>query len=1212
MHRWARPCILAVAGILLLSTPAKAAPPGNTVSESWSAQRVPYTDTGQVEQLTLVNELGITASPLDPDVGDTVTVTATVSMDDGNQNCTATSADWYVNGTEKQSETFTTSGSGSSIFKFTYTGPTSVYCTFDGYLLEGSPQSPTAYGTFEGQRTECLSIGPSDAAAPGNGWSWDYDSCGGQSAFTAPYSGDYDITVIGCGGNVTTDTIQLAKDTAYPIRLGSISEKNITSFGDTSVGAGTKDSRNGLVLLTMKKIPIVINVQPAAAAVDVGKPASFTVQADGGPDEVSYQWYRASSAEGADGTAIKDATASSFSIQSATTDLNGGFYYCKLSSKTDEAQTKPAALTVYGKPGTKPGITAMTADGTRLLDGEWTQAPVTVTAAGDASITGTGTVAFKVSLDNGKTWTDNYKPGTPITVDASHEGTVEVTARAYNASSSGLYEESRLTFHMDNSGPEITIDGIPSKWTNQDVVLKVTAKDTGAGLDTMPYSFDGGKTWAMTSTRTVTENGSVVVAVKDKAGNITKQIVVIDRIDKTPPSLQVTGNPSSWQNTAAVLAIFASDGDSGLAQEPYSFDGGKTWTTEINHEYTENQDVIIQVKDAAGNVAEKTVSVKYVDTEGPSVSVEGNPTAWVNASQSMTIVAEEKENGSGLASRPYSWDGGKTWTSNPTKAIVQNGVYEVVVRDRVGNKGTYTLNVGFIDTTVPENFTVTGNPTEWTNQDVTLQITDAADNQSGLAAEAYNWNNTGWTTENSLKVEQNCAVTVSIRDKAGNVKTDTVVVGKIDKTAPLIAGVSGNPTEWVRTAATITASAADSQSGLSEEAYSWDDGVTWQASPDKQFTSNQAVGLKVRDKVGNTSYYPFLITKVDAEPPELTVQYNGVSDDMKSVIVTLYATDRNSSTFYYCFNYDEGQPELAEWVSDNERPCESGKEITVAVKNGNGNVATKTITPSVYSSNGSGEFKLFSKTSLDVTGYVLGGVGNEAGNFYMDAAGMHHGYQNYIVGGRSVKALPVTIEAAPAGGGWLSGTATLNGNTYPIYWDADTLSTKTNEAGTGTFYIEPGNFHSSSKSATLTVSLSEYEDEGLKKELNTDTMVANVSIDVSAPVTNISLNNTTHLLSISAKDVIAGVESIQYQVETASGLSEWFNYTGEVTLNSSCKVKVKAMDRVGNTSITNSQDMAIAGSIMDGTGYPGSYFYRTSLFNHYLIGTGTNNATYGS
>lgn len=1212
MHRWCKPCVLAVAGTLLLSTPAIAATPGNTVSESWSAQRIPYTDTGQVEQLTLVNELGIATSPLTPDIGDTVTVTATISMDSGNQNCTATSADWYVNGTAEQSETYTSSGTGTSVFKFTYTGPTSVYCTFDGYLLEGDPQSPTAYGEFERQRTECISIGASDAAAPGNGWAWDYDSCGSQATFTAPYSGDYDLTVIGCGGNTTADTIQLVKDTAYPSQLGSISDGSVTSFGDTVVEAGTKNSRNGLVLLTMKKIPIVINAQPAAESVDIGQAASFTVQADGGPDDVSYQWYRASSADGTDGTAIEKATESTYSIQSATTDLNGSFYYCKLSSKTDEAQTKPVALTVYGQPVTKPEIAAVTEDGTRLLDDEWTQGPVTVTITGDASISGAGTVAFKVSLDNGKTWADNYEPGKPITVDSSHEGTVEVIARAYNASSSNVYVESKQTFHIDASGPEITVDGIPSDWTNQDAVLKVTAKDSGAGLDTLPYSFDGGKTWAMTSIKTMEENGSVVVAVKDKVGNITKQTVVVDHIDKTLPSLRVTGNPSGWQDTAAVLTISASDEDAGLAQEPYSFDGGKTWTAEVNHEYTENQDVDIQVKDAAGNVAEKTVAVKYVDTEAPAVSVEGNPTDWVNTKQTMTIIAEEKENGSGLATRPYSWDGGKTWTSNPSKAIVQNGAYEVVVRDKVGNKGTYTLNVGFIDTTVPESFTVTGNPTEWTNQDVTLQITDAVDNQSGLAAEAYNWDNNGWTTENSLKVEQNAAVTISVRDKAGNVKTDTVVVGKIDKTAPLVAGISGNPTEWVSTAATITASATDSQSGLAAEAYSWDDGVTWQASPEEQFTSNQAVGLKVRDNVGNTVYYPFLITKVDAEPPELTVQYNGVSDDMKSVIVTLYATDSNSSAFYYCFNYDEAQPELAEWVSDNERPCESGQEITVAVKDDNGNVATKTITPSVYNSNGSGEFKLFSKTSLDVADYVLGGVGNETGDFYMDAAGMRHSYQNYIVGGRSVKALPVTIEAAPAGGGWLSGTATLNGNTYPIYWDKDTLSTKTNEGGTGTFYIEPDNFHSSSKSATLTVSLTEYETEDLDKELNTDTMMANLSIDVTAPVVNISLDNSTHLLSISAKDVIAGVETIQYQTETVNGLSEWFNYTGEVTLNSSCKVKVKAMDRVGNTSITNSQDIAIAGSIMDGNGYQDSYFYRTSLFNHYLIGTGTNNAAFGS
>ena len=130
---------------------------------------------------------------------------------------------------------------------------------------------------------------------------------------------------------------------------------------------------------------------------------------------------------------------------------------------------------------------------------------------------------------------------------------------------------------------------------------------------------------------------------------------------------------------------------------------------------------------------------------------------------------------------------------------------------------------------------------------------------SGLASQAYSFDNgQTWQKENTkIYTENTNGVIIKVRDILGNIATyQTINVNKIDKQAPTISSVTGNATQWTKGNVTLTVNATDNMSGLANEAYSFDNGQTWQKENTKTYTGNtNGVIIKVRDAVGNIATY---------------------------------------------------------------------------------------------------------------------------------------------------------------------------------------------------------------------------------------------------------------------------------------------------------------------------------------------------------------------
>lgn len=261
---------------------------------------------------------------------------------------------------------------------------------------------------------------------------------------------------------------------------------------------------------------------------------------------------------------------------------------------------------------------------------------------------------------------------------------------------------------IDDEGPDIiNQENTPTTWTNGTVTMRITTQDAKSGIIACQFTTSSNVTIDSTgwTTRnntveqislesTATQNRTYYFYVMDALGNITKQEIVVENIDKVRPTITtVTGNPTTWTREEVTLTIEAQDGESGIAS--YSFDNGATWQQSNSKTFSENkQGIIIKVKDAAGNEATygQTINITRIDKTPPTINtVNGIPSGISTRNVTLTIVAEDELNGSGLAKQAYSFDNGATWQTSNSKTYNTTGKYEITikVRDEAGNETTY-------------------------------------------------------------------------------------------------------------------------------------------------------------------------------------------------------------------------------------------------------------------------------------------------------------------------------------------------------------------------------------------------------------------------------------------------------------------------------------------------------------------------------------------
>ena len=247
----------------------------------------------------------------------------------------------------------------------------------------------------------------------------------------------------------------------------------------------------------------------------------------------------------------------------------------------------------------------------------------------------------------------------------------------------------------------ITFTNATSDWTTGNVTLIGEVGDTeglllSGGFGELSFGTTNGNIVQINDNGIeVSENGiyTMSLSVDDKLFDTAAAEIqlTVSNIDRTAPTItDVSVDSSEWvqENTIVVNASdLQPDGSlgSGLAPDAYSFDNGASWVNDNSFVVTTNTTVYIKVKDNCGNIAETSVEVTNVDSTGPEISISTSTTVWYEGDSPRPYTVTATDSDCGLAEKPYSYDGGITWTDLNTTFVDSPGEFSVLVRDALGN-----------------------------------------------------------------------------------------------------------------------------------------------------------------------------------------------------------------------------------------------------------------------------------------------------------------------------------------------------------------------------------------------------------------------------------------------------------------------------------------------------------------------------------------------
>lgn len=278
-------------------------------------------------------------------------------------------------------------------------------------------------------------------------------------------------------------------------------------------------------------------------------------------------------------------------------------------------------------------------------------------------------------------------------------------------------------------------------------------------------------------------------------------------IDSQAPSItNIEQTPSAWTSSSVKLTVDADDGISGLADKPYSFDGGKTWQADNFKIYDSNiSSIVVEVKDRAGNIADyNAADITNIDNTLPNAPVIADAenytdSKWYNSAQ--TISADFIRTDGCDEKLQYMVDNG-TWTDGNQVAISDEGKHTVSFRviDSLGRTGSVQSVKVNIDKTAPENAKITVKENDFTaflnkitfglffnetenvsiTADCDISGTNKIEYQKVSDESAYNPDGT-WISGSSLSIapDDKCIIYARITDNAGNyviINTDGIIV----------------------------------------------------------------------------------------------------------------------------------------------------------------------------------------------------------------------------------------------------------------------------------------------------------------------------------------------------------------------------------------------------------------------------------------------------
>lgn len=563
-----------------------------------------------------------------------------------------------------------------------------------------------------------------------------------------------------------------------------------------------------------------------------------------------------------------------------------------------------------------------------LTPDSFTNQDVTLTVI--ASDDGYGLAENAYSYDNGQNWTN-----TNSVVYSTNPGTVRIVVRDKAGNTT---RKEIVVDYIDKQAPTLNIyqEFGQSMWVKENYITMIIS-DNLSGVAENGYSIDGGITWGPFSAK-VTDNKTYDILVKDRAGNEVSSTYTISNIDKIAPEVTLSKNIDSLTALPVIIIVNANDSQSGLKENAYSIDEGKTWQKSNEFTVFTNDTYTIWTTDSADNITVKQIVVDNIYHEKPTimnVSLSTPNGLYEKDSTTLTIIADSSH---GMLD--YSIDGGQTYQPSNKFVITKNGDYSIVARDNTYNTDSTTFTVNVFDNEAPDfEYFVSnkdGSGFVITNGHVMLSIS-ASDKLSGLHSSPYSFDNgITWTADKTYEVEENTTIKVCVRDAVTNISCKDLEISNIDVDGPVIDKLELSTTEPTNESITLTITAHDEYSDLHEFAYALNSTQNWQKDKTFKIEKNGTYMAYVRDVVGNISSKEIEVDNIYNYGPQIIkVEASAESWVKDDVTLTVSAT---STCGIDSYSFDGGQS----YQSDNFKTFSNNQAVKIIVKDIVGNTSSYT------------------------------------------------------------------------------------------------------------------------------------------------------------------------------------------------------------------------------------------------------------------------------
>lgn len=431
----------------------------------------------------------------------------------------------------------------------------------------------------------------------------------------------------------------------------------------------------------------------------------------------------------------------------------------------------------------------------------------------------------------------------------------------------------------------------------------LTVKATDAsGIESITVAGDGAALNG--NTVTITKAGTYTVTVTDKSPRANKtefSFTVPDRIDNTPPTVEVTAVPTSLYSKNLYVKVADNSGAAAL-MSPAGLNIVPDTTTDnydkqhigaYKYVAADNKTVQFTAIDEAGNTGSTSATISGIDTEPPELTVRWSPSLRVQDSETgkYTYIDKYPTDQAVNTNVTAHIDSSKAMQYLTVRAGNETDEHTLLTKDAAmshtirGQNNSVLVTI----TATPERVTVTFKE----NYDQTLTFTASSANGKSTVVTLN-----GITVIDKVKPEVDQMVVKRYDRKGATVGTTDAAYQVVVALYPSESVTSANYGGWTNyELPNGTVERRPDRYGPSEK-------MTYLSLT---FTENGTYNVRFADQAGNTTTVPVTIAGIDRTAPELTVTTVEESNQVKATITVNESCKVSANGNEYAMNANTSQ-----------------------------------------------------------------------------------------------------------------------------------------------------------------------------------------------------------------------------------------------------------------------------------------------------------------